>query len=56
MIGGGVSEADDLLLEPTRTAFAGQLVGPRLPPDPGDPQGHARQPRGLIGAADLSRR
>ena len=45
VIGGGVSEADELLLDPIRAAFAGQLVGPRPPADARDPQGRTRQPR-----------
>ena len=31
VIGGGVSEAGDLLLDPIRAAFAGAAVGPRAP-------------------------
>ncbi len=56
VIGGGVSEAGELLLAPTRTAFARQLTG----------RGHRRQAdivpaqlgndAGMIGAADLAAR
>lgn len=56
VIGGGVSEAGDLLLEPTRAAFGRQLTG----------RGHRRQAglvlaqlgndAGMIGAADLAAR
>lgn len=56
VIGGGVSEAGDLLLEPARAAFGRQLTG----------RGHRRQAdlvlaqlgndAGLIGAADLAAR
>lgn len=56
VIGGGVSEAGDLLLEPTRAAFGRQLTG----------RGHRRQAEivlaqlgndaGMIGAADLAAR
>lgn len=56
VVGGGVSEAGDLLLEPTRAAFARQLTG----------RGHRRQAdivgailgnyAGMIGAADLAAR
>ncbi len=55
VIGGGVSEAGDLLLEPTREAFSRQLVG----------RGHRAEPvivgaalgpdAGFIGAADMAR-
>lgn len=55
VIGGGVSEAGDLLLEPTREAFSRQLVG----------RGHRAEPvivgaalgpdAGFVGAADMAR-
>ena len=55
-IGGGVSEAGDLLLEPTRRAFNRSLIGrghrPMLEIRPASLGNVA----GLIGAADLSRR
>jgi glucokinase len=56
VIGGGVSEADELLLEPTRTAFAGQLVGRGFRPIPEVRKARLGNKAGLIGAADLSRR
>ena len=56
VIGGGVSEADELLLEPTRTAFAGQLVGRGFRPTPEIRKARLGNKAGLIGAADLSRR
>ena len=55
-IGGGVSEAGELLLEPTRRAFGRSLIGrghrPMLEIRPASLGNVA----GLIGAADLSRR
>src|SRR6478736_10459013 len=56
VIGGGVSEADELLLEPTRTAFASQLVGRGFRPIPEVRKARLGNRAGLIGAADLSRR
>jgi glucokinase len=56
VVGGGVSEAGDLLLEPTRTAFAGQLVGRGFRPIPEIRKARLGNRAGLIGAADLSRR
>ena len=44
VIGGGVSEAGDLLLDPIRDAFARAAHRPRAPARGGDPAGHARQP------------
>ncbi|MCW2774840.1 MAG: glucokinase [Nocardioides sp.] len=56
VIGGGVSEAGDLLLEPMRSAFAGQLVGRGFRPIPEIRKARLGNKAGLIGAADLSRR
>jgi glucokinase len=56
VVGGGVSEADALLLEPMRTAFAGQLVGRGFRPIPEIRKARLGNRAGLIGAADLSRR
>ncbi|MDI6908936.1 ROK family glucokinase [Nocardioides sp.] len=56
VVGGGVSEADELLLEPTRLAFSGQLVGRGFRPIPEIRRARLGNRAGLIGAADLSRR
>jgi glucokinase len=56
VVGGGVSEAGDLLLEPARSAFAGQLVGRGFRPIPEIRKARLGNRAGLIGAADLSRR
>ena len=56
VVGGGVSEADELLLEPMRRAFAGQLVGRGFRPIPEIRKAELGNRAGLIGAADLSRR
>ena len=56
VVGGGVSEAEDLLLDPMRTAFAGQLVGRGFRPIPEIRKATLGNRAGLIGAADLSRR
>jgi glucokinase len=55
IIGGGVSEAGDLLLEPARSAFARQLTArghrPSIPFEPAQLGNDA----GMIGVADLAR-
>ena len=56
VIGGGVSEADELLLEPARAAFASQLVGRGFRPIPEVRKARLGNKAGMIGAADLSRR
>lgn len=56
VVGGGVSEAGDLLLDPTRVAFSGQLVGRGFRPIPEIRKARLGNRAGLIGAADLSRR
>src|SRR6476469_8481884 len=56
VVGGGVSEADELLLDPAREAFAGQLVGRGFRPIPEVRKARLGNKAGLIGAADLSRR
>lgn len=55
VVGGGVSEADELLLDPMREAFAGQLVGRGFRPIPEIRKARLGNRAGLIGAADLSR-
>lgn len=56
VIGGGVSEADELLLGPAREAFTGQLVGRGFRPIPEIRRAQLGNRAGMIGAADLSRR
>ena len=46
VIGGGVSAADDLLLDPVAAGVRGPAHRPRPPADARDPQGAARQPGG----------
>ncbi len=55
-IGGGVSEADDLLLEPTRRAFASHLPGRGHRPMLEIRKAALGNRAGMIGAADLARR
>ena len=56
VIGGGVSEAGDLLLGPARAAFATALTGGSLPAAGRDQARASSAPdAGLIGAADLAR-
>jgi glucokinase len=55
VIGGGVSEAGDLLLEPARTAFAAQITGHGHRPVAAILLAELGSEAGLIGAADLSR-
>jgi glucokinase len=56
VIGGGVSEAGDLLLAPVRTAFASQLTGRGHRPVLDIRRARLGNRAGLIGAADLARR
>ena len=56
VVGGGVSEAGDLLLDPMRAAFSSQLVGRGFRPIPEIRKATLGNRAGLIGAADLSRR
>lgn len=56
VIGGGVSEAGELLLEPTRAAFASQLTGRGHRPMLEIRKARLGNRAGLIGAADLARR
>jgi glucokinase len=55
VIGGGVSAADDLLLEPVRQAFATQLTGRGHRPMLEIRKARLGNRAGLIGAADLTR-
>jgi glucokinase len=56
VIGGGVSEADELLLGPIRAAFAAQLTGRGHRPTLEIRKAQLGNRAGLIGAADLARR
>lgn len=56
VIGGGVSEAGDLLLDPIRAAFAAQLTGRGHRPVLEIRRARLGNRAGLIGAADLARR
>ena len=56
VIGGGVSEAGDLLLDPIRMAFAAQLTGRGHRPALDIRKARLGNRAGLIGAADLARR
>ena len=55
-IGGGVSEADELLLEPAREGFLSQLTGRGHRPELMIRKATLGSRAGLIGAADLARR
>jgi glucokinase len=55
VVGGGVSEASDLLLPPTREAFARQLTGRGHRPVAPIVAAHLGASAGLVGAADLIR-
>lgn len=56
VLGGGVSEAGDLLLKPVRAAFASQLTGRGHRPVLDIRRARLGNRAGLIGAADLARR
>jgi glucokinase len=55
VIGGGVSEAGDLLIVPAREAFAKTLTGRRFRPEATIVQATLGNEAGLVGAADLAR-
>jgi glucokinase len=55
VIGGGVSAAGDLLIEPTRTAFLGELAGAGFRPALEIRKARLGNKAGIIGAADLAR-
>src|SRR4051794_17438570 len=56
VIGGGVSEAGDLLLDPIRAHFAANLTGRNYRPDLQVRAALLGNEAGMIGAADLARR
>jgi len=56
VIGGGVSEAGDLLLEPIRTHFRANLTGRRYRPELEIRKAALGNTAGMVGAADLARR
>ena len=56
VVGGGVSEADALLLEPTRASFLAQLAAREHRPALEIRKARLGNRAGLIGAADLARR
>ena len=55
VIGGGVSQAGELLLEPARRAFRGTLTGRGYRPEARIVRAHLGPEAGLIGAADMAR-
>jgi glucokinase len=55
VVGGGVSEAGDLFMEPARTAFRRQLTARGHRPEPQIVPALLGNDAGIIGAADLSR-
>ena len=55
IIGGGVSAAGDLLLDPAREAFRRQLTGRGYRPEAGIVVAELGNEAGLVGAADLAR-
>jgi glucokinase len=56
VVGGGVSAAGELLLEPTRETFARELAGAGFRPQPEIRLAALGNRAGYIGAADLARR
>ncbi|MDB1089231.1 ROK family glucokinase [Streptomyces sp. ACA25] len=55
VVGGGVSEADDLLLGPARDAFRRQLTGRGYRPEARIERAQLGTDAGMVGAADLAR-
>ncbi|MCU4746414.1 ROK family glucokinase [Streptomyces sp. JH002] len=55
VIGGGVSEADDLLIGPARDAFRRQLTGRGYRPEARIVRAQLGTDAGMVGAADLAR-
>jgi glucokinase len=55
VIGGGVSEAGDLLLDPARTAFERALTGRGYRPFAEIRVAQLGEDAGIVGAADLAR-
>jgi glucokinase len=55
VIGGGVSEAGELLLAPARDTFRRSLTGRRFRPEATIVQAQLGNTAGLVGAADLAR-
>ena len=56
VIGGGVSEAGELLIGPARAAFEKGLTGGRYRPQVDITQAALGPDAGIVGAADLARR
>lgn len=56
VIGGGVSDADELLLDPIRAAFSSELTGRGYRPELEIRRATLGNRAGMIGAADLARR
>jgi glucokinase len=55
VIGGGVSDAGDLLIRPATDAFRRSLTGRGFRPEPRIVRAHLGNQAGMIGAADLAR-
>jgi glucokinase len=55
VVGGGVSEAGDLLIEPARASFRRHLTGRSHRPEPEIRRALLGNEAGIVGAADLSR-
>ncbi len=55
IVGGGLSDADDLLLEPARVAFRRSLTGRGFRAEPSIVRAELGAEAGLIGAGDLAR-